>query len=1220
MRGARIFGITAVAAAGVAAAGLAGLTTSSCGSTPPNVLVRSFQQARNVDYLCIAFNNPDGGSLLPTENVGLNANLCPQVPPNGNGTVPRNHMLALVTQAARGEVAVVDLTTTVNNNLGAIVDESRAAPGTNFIPVGRQPTGIVVAPDAQMTFVSSADVNKPAIYGIPTSAHPLAGGEAGGVGARTIGGVLGDSTQFPNGDVSPLTLVDLPACALPQPPQTIAVARMPAAQGGPPAGFVIVATLQQAAGSPAAVVTIDPTGLLRGVGLATEPVDGGVAGGDAALDGGEAGASTPQTAPTVTPGILAACPILGAVRLADVTAGPQVVWSPGPAWADGVAYADAGDLSSAEPSIAAACPTPAPSPGFTLPTAPGVQPYPAHAVMRDDAPLLYVADARLPEIHVIDVTDPAHPVEQPPLLATSVAQTTRQVTVGDIALSPVTREYQRFLYAVDLSDGSVMVFDVTDPVASPRAPLQRPHPELNPLLASDRLAFASPVAALAFATHDWPIIPPGPNGTTNDPVHAYSGLLCNPNPNVLVDGGAGTAGEGGVLDYGYYYTAQRTGNVYANGTVQQMPLRLRGVFAFITLSTGQVVTVDVDDWDAPCRRPDPMTIDPGHHYGMTGVLDLPEPDAGPPGSPTFLDPYAAPRGAPQVTSQPSWVTQEAFFPVSAPHRMRSMFLLRNDPVVGNNAPNLAAPPGLTDVSGTSVSVSTNGGVSALILPTALPDGTIDPSLVLDPTAPPANQHLQPDASMLPGPSGTVPGVRLSFDDPTVSQSQAWTVTYEGALPTLNSITADILAPDADAGADAGYQTLTFSIGQGLPGADAGKPLPGIGPGFCERGVEDWDLGQQRAQQALAEMTARGLPPPPDMKDWTGDYLEILDDPVAKGDPYWNVENACWDGLSSGKTDLSPGPRVPGGKDDQTKADARHDVCNQVFGTGSPDSYLARDLPILRAYDDHLDVGRFYWQSDAGKGAPQVLERTTNRKILGADPSNEKSLRFVACCFHNQATFKVRGGGEWVATGQGAGFLHHVVASSSPETDPLSGGAGSLRCVQSCNPQDVLLSSRSIDVPWAPIPWGTSRSMADGGAGEVSDAGKGMLDGGNEAGADGGTSGLDCRLPAHFTPIDRNSALALRNPFFSYVTWMACALPSSAFDHTVTLRDDAWHFQVGGGFAPLTASLTSNTLLDVSPQSMRYIQPLGWMAIIDGQSQGLEIIDLNSPVVVAHTYF
>ena len=103
-------------------------------------------------------------------------------------------------------------------------------------------------------------------------------------------------------------------------------------------------------------------------------------------------------------------------------------------------------------------------------------------------------------------------------------------------------------------------------------------------------------------------------------------------------------------------------------------------------------------------------------------------------------------------------------------------------------------------------------------------------------------------------------------------------------------------------------------------------------------------------------------------------------------------------------------------------------------------------------------------------------------------------------------------------------------------------------------------------------------------------------------------------------IDRNSVLALRNPFFSFVTWMACLPPTSPYDHTVTLRDDAWHFQLAGGFTPLTTSLTSNSILDISPQSMRYIQPLGWMAIIDGQSQGLQIIDLDNPASVARTYF
>ncbi len=1195
MRKRGILGIAAGAVAGLATAMGAASAVSSCGSTPTNVPVRSFQQARDVDYLCIRYNDTTTDTPLvdTTKQLGLQPDFCTQVPPGITGSTLDNHLLALVTQAARGEVGVVDLTS------GAVVDESFVSPGINFIPVGAVPTGIVVAPDAQMTFVSSADPNKPAIYGIPTSGRsvPLPGGVD--AGTRTIAGILGDSTGS-SASLSPMQITDLPACALPQPPQSVTIAPLSPAQGGPPAGYVLVAVLQRANGSPAQVVTIDPTPFLRAVGAGTAPApalatgDAGTADGATAGDGGDAGTGA---APAITPGILAECPILG---VANFNGAPATTWSPGPSWPDGVPYADAGDLSPQEPTVgpASACSTweaGAPPP---LAVDPFAQPYPAHAVMRDDRPLLYVGDAELPIIHVVDVSNPSRPSELAPLLATSVTQPSRHVAVGDMAISPVTRDYQRFLYAVDTADGTVMVYDVTDPATSPRTPMERPHSELNPLSPRDRLAFSSPAAAVGFATHDWPIIPPGPNGSTNpDQVHASTGLLCNPNPNVVVDGG-GTGDASVVLDNGYYYTATQVTVPYASGTVQAIPDRLRGVFGFVTLANGQTVTIDIDDWDAPCRRPDPMFVDPLHNHGMTGLLDIPEPDAGPPGSPTFLDPYSAPF--PEPIAQSSSVTQEAFFPVSAPNRMRSSQLLRSDPTSGDNAPNFLAVPTLTNVAGAPVAAVT-GAVGPLILPTSLAPGFIDPSLVVDPTDPVAVQTLQPDAAVLPAVE-SAPGVRLSFDDPTASQNQSWTVAYEGAIPTLANIAADIVAPGADAGTQ--YETLTLTVGNVIPGptgaVEAGFPASGAGAGFCERGVEDWDLGQQRAQQALDAFAAAELPPPPNLKQWTGDYVEILDDPLLQGDPAWNVPgNECWDGLMDGTTSLEDGPLDPiTHRVQQSVADARFNACNQAFGTGSPDTHLGRDLPILRAYDDHLDVGRFYWPDG-------VDEQTTNRVIVGQDPGSKNALKFVACCFHKQASFKVRAGGEWVAAGQnGVGFLHHVIATG-PAPDDLADSQPGRRCVLSCDPHDVLLNSRSFDVPWSNIPWGTSSSPADGGAGP---------------GGDGGAGGLSCVLPKGSMPdLLRTSPLALQNPFFSYVTWMGCSLPVSSFDHTITPRDDTWRFQISGGFTPLTISLTSNSVVDISPQSMRYIQPLGWLAVVDGQSQGLELIDLNA-VGVVHAYY
>ncbi len=1034
----RILGIAAGAVAGAAGIAGAAAAVSSCAQTPANVPVRTFEQAKDVDYLCVRYNDNNGVALDPRANVGLKPNECQQVPVNVTGSSLSNHLLALVTQTTRGEVAVVDLTA------GGIVDVSKATPGTNFIPVGASPTGIAVGADAQMTFVSSANPNKPAIYGIPTAARGNSR-----TGAGFVAGVFGDSAGTEPAP-SPLAITDLPACALPQPPQTIAVAPISPQNGGPAPGYVLVAVLQRAHGQAAKVVAIDPTGMLLGGGASVGAgTDAGTGAGAGA--GTDAGAVTP-----VTPGILAPCAILGGVALSEQLPPTS---TGGPAWPDGVPYFDAGDLATQEPGPGPSClaADAAPPP---LATDPYAQSVPAHAAMRDDVPVLYLGDAELPIIHVFDLSNPAQPKELSPLLATSLAQPQRRVAVGAIAISPPTRNYQRYLYAVDTTDGSVMVFDVSDAASSPRTPLQRPHPELNPLAP---VGSPRPSRRLqrrwASRLTTGPCIP---NGQSNiDQVHTASGYLCNPNPN--------TRPEAGVfLDNGAYYQADPNlvtmPNASPTGTVQGLPLRLRGVFGFVTLTTGTVVTIDVDDWDAPCRRPDPMAADnicgATVPVGMTGLLAAPQPDAGAPGSSTFLDPYSAPctELPPPAGRGTSAVTQEAFFPVSAPNRMRSGVLLRNDPIAGNHAPNIVGTPALTDMTGAPVSVSTAGGVPPLILPTALPSGFIDPTLVVNPTDPPYQQRSLVDAGT------TTPNVRLSFDDPTASQDQAWSVSYEGALPTSTGIAADIKP-----GTGGGYETLTFTIGSGtgLPVADAGLPAQGLGPGFCERGVEDWDLGQARAQETLDAMSAAGLPQPPDLKQWTADYIEIQDELLLQGDAYWSVSsstNSCWSGLVDGTTPLEDNGKGVS----SSLADARYNACEQAFGESSAaDTHLGRDLPILRAYDDHLDVGRFYWP-------PGQPEQTTNRVIVGQDPGNKTSLQFVACCFHQQASFKVRGGGEWIAAGQGGiGFLHHVIANPTPENDSLNGSAPGLRCVLSCDPNQVLLNARSFDVPWANIPWGKS---------------------------------------------------------------------------------------------------------------------------------------------------
>ena len=170
--------------------------------------------------------------------------------------------------------------------------------------------------------------------------------------------------------------------------------------------------------------------------------------------------------------------------------------------------------------------------------------------------------------------------------------------------------------------------------ASPHVPLRRPHPELNPFAPPDRIAFCAARrvgrvrgARLADSRRR-PInrrpstITPGSSATRTRTPH--------PDAGAFVD-------LGRVLP-------RRSGAriIEPNGTLASFPVRLRGVFAFATLSNGSSSTIDVDDWDAPCRRPDPMASGPSQRrgqtpvrraFGQTGVLALPQPPRGPRGRP-----------------------------------------------------------------------------------------------------------------------------------------------------------------------------------------------------------------------------------------------------------------------------------------------------------------------------------------------------------------------------------------------------------------------------------------------------------------------------------------------------------------------------------------------------------------------------------------------------------
>ena len=287
-----------------AAASTIAVGASSCAQTPTNVPVRSLVRSGRMDILCFQVLTDGQDSGVPIPAIPVTADHCAPVPSGVDPTTVPFHLVALVTQTQRGELAVVDLT------IGRVVDTSRALPGLNFLPVGQNPTDVVVTPDAQKVFVSAAETNKPAIYMLPTTQ------------------ILGDSEVLaePTQAAEALQLPTWPACSLPQAPGRMVLVPTNAITGeaGVQQGYEIVVSMPGNGVDQDALVGVIDT---------------------AAFD-------------SIAPGSLAPCPITSAIHLAEAPSALPTTWTPGPAWPNGLEpYADGGvDLfttSTAAPPVCA---------------------------------------------------------------------------------------------------------------------------------------------------------------------------------------------------------------------------------------------------------------------------------------------------------------------------------------------------------------------------------------------------------------------------------------------------------------------------------------------------------------------------------------------------------------------------------------------------------------------------------------------------------------------------------------------------------------------------------------------------------------------------------------------------------------------------------------------------------------------------------------------------
>jgi hypothetical protein len=432
---------------------------------------------------------------------------------NDDYSIP--HLYALVTQPHAGEVAVIDLTTEDE----AVLDQDPTVPGSNFLPVGALPVDLVATPGGVASFVAVAEPNYEAIYGLPSSM------------------IRGSETK---------RLSSWPACALPAAPGAITLALDAADDGG-----LVRPSCDAAYGD------ADPTAECEGVQHCH---------GDLGADANTAGAPGRYKLLVTLPAA-GGIAVIDAQSILDREAGKRDActierWLPL-------------DVDLPPPPDAATTPMGAACAVIDMPTGAVAQtftPYPSGVAY--DGERLYVADEGAPVIHRIDLPTPCDPRELQPLLATSVEDPTRIVYTSRVTVSPRTLDLRRFLYAIDVLDGSILTYDVTEG-SGPLRPLERANAFEFPFQPSDRIRFGVPPRDIVLLEHQ------------NDEVDATTGatlpVRCDPDPM--------STGPG---------TKYRTLPSLSGGAG---PTRLRGVFAFAVLTSGDIVVIDVDDYDAPCRGP-----------------------------------------------------------------------------------------------------------------------------------------------------------------------------------------------------------------------------------------------------------------------------------------------------------------------------------------------------------------------------------------------------------------------------------------------------------------------------------------------------------------------------------------------------------------------------------------------------------------------------------------
>jgi hypothetical protein len=436
---------------------------------------------------------------------------------------------------------------------------------------------------------------------------------------------------------------------------------------------------------------------------------------------------------------------------------------------------------------------------------PLAKPRPAGLALADDR--LFIGDLDAPVVHVIGLPTPCEPTELPPLLPTSQEEPDRVVTTSRLAVSGlVTPELRRYLYAVDGGDGSVMVFDVSDG-ASARTPLSRQHPEWNPLQPADRIRYNAAVRDLVIVQRDVPASLPA-TGV------APEGIRCNPDPLLKCDT------QNASCDIEALY---RTAASYDSGAG---PLKLRGTFAFLLLTSGQVTVIDIDDLDAACRGPKVESA-------LAGC--------------------ASPLAAGELAT-----SDEASCNVVMQHAARDASYVVSSTSTNAREPGLLLYPILYDGSGAVLPVSSETPKMRATLPS---DGGPTPTLSIG-----TNRQVLDESGLLVSAGELRHALLMNLEDPRAQAfDQNWFVTYEGVLPDFGQSYVEFRALDANG--NGVIDDASNIVDASLIDPDAR---------FCERGVQSAGSAQDQSFDRrfgdVAQITS-DLPDESDSKHWSKALLD-----------------------------------------------------------------------------------------------------------------------------------------------------------------------------------------------------------------------------------------------------------------------------------------------------------------------------------------------------------